>query len=147
MTSHTASKPTLHLISQAHLDPVWLWPWRDGFAEVLTTLQSAVDRLHTMLHGYLQAVCDDEGIAYKKKAMMSGLFSVIRSQHPAFADLGPREDEILQVLRRVNLAGATVVVASHDHDLALRFADRIVVLEHGKVRSDQRLRSAKSYVL
>ncbi len=35
----------LHLISNAHLDPVWLWPWRDGFAEVLTTLQSAVDRL------------------------------------------------------------------------------------------------------
>lgn len=36
----------LHLICQAHLDPVWLWPWPDGFAEVLTTLQSAVDRLH-----------------------------------------------------------------------------------------------------
>ena len=38
-------RPVLHIISQAHLDPVWLWPWRDGFAEVLTTLQSAVDRL------------------------------------------------------------------------------------------------------
>jgi alpha-mannosidase len=35
----------LHLISNAHLDPVWLWSWRDGFAEVLTTLQSAADRL------------------------------------------------------------------------------------------------------
>ena len=37
---------TLHVICQAHLDPVWLWSWRDGFAEVLTTLRSAVDRLH-----------------------------------------------------------------------------------------------------
>ncbi|MFZ2657283.1 MAG: glycoside hydrolase family 38 C-terminal domain-containing protein [Victivallales bacterium] len=40
-----ASRPIMHLISQAHLDPVWLWPWRDGFSEALTTLQSAVDRL------------------------------------------------------------------------------------------------------
>jgi len=37
-------RPTLHLISQAHLDPVWLWPVRDGIAEALTTMQSAVDR-------------------------------------------------------------------------------------------------------
>ncbi|MCC5846751.1 MAG: hypothetical protein JJU29_01550 [Verrucomicrobia bacterium] len=34
----------LHLVSQAHLDPVWLWPLRDGVAESLTTLQSAADR-------------------------------------------------------------------------------------------------------
>jgi len=47
MKDMTAGKrPVLHLISQAHLDSVWLWSWRDGFAEVLTTLQSAVDRLH-----------------------------------------------------------------------------------------------------
>lgn len=38
------AKKTLHLISQAHLDPVWMWPLRDGVAETLTTLQSAVDR-------------------------------------------------------------------------------------------------------
>lgn len=39
------TRPVLHLISQAHLDPVWLWPLRDGVAETLTTMQSAVDRL------------------------------------------------------------------------------------------------------
>ena len=38
-------RPILHLVSQAHLDPVWLWPLRDGVAEALTTCQSAVDRL------------------------------------------------------------------------------------------------------
>lgn len=37
-------RPVLHLISQAHLDPVWLWPLRDGVSEALTTLQSAIDR-------------------------------------------------------------------------------------------------------
>ena len=40
----TPVRPVLHLISQAHLDPVWLWPLRDGVGEALTTLQSAVDR-------------------------------------------------------------------------------------------------------
>jgi hypothetical protein len=63
---------------------------------------SAVDRLHTVLHGYLQAVCDDTGITYGKNTLMSGLFGLIRSQHPAFADLGPRREEILQVLRSMS---------------------------------------------
>jgi alpha-mannosidase len=38
-------RKVLHIISQAHLDPVWLWPWRDGCAEALTTMQSALDRM------------------------------------------------------------------------------------------------------
>jgi alpha-mannosidase len=38
------SRPVLHLICQAHLDPVWLWQERNGIAEILTTMQSAVDR-------------------------------------------------------------------------------------------------------
>lgn len=42
--SSSPSRRVLHLISQAHIDPVWLWPWSDGAAEVLTTVQSAVDR-------------------------------------------------------------------------------------------------------
>lgn len=32
----------LHLICQAHLDPVWIWPRRDGVSEALTTIASAV---------------------------------------------------------------------------------------------------------
>ena len=67
-----------------------------------TGATSAVDRLHTVLHGYLRAVCDDAGITYSRNTMMSGLFSLIRNQHPAFADLGPRKDEILRVLRSMS---------------------------------------------
>ncbi|NOZ26885.1 MAG: alpha-mannosidase [Chloroflexi bacterium] len=39
-------KITVHMIGQAHLDPVWLWRWTEGRAEALATSQSAVDRLH-----------------------------------------------------------------------------------------------------
>ncbi|HEY64282.1 MAG TPA: hypothetical protein G4O02_06885, partial [Caldilineae bacterium] len=38
-------KITVHMIGQAHLDPVWLWRWTEGRAEALATSQSAVDRL------------------------------------------------------------------------------------------------------
>ncbi len=40
------TKPIVHMIGQAHLDPVWLWPWTEGRAEALATSQSAVDRLN-----------------------------------------------------------------------------------------------------
>ncbi len=39
------SSKCLYLIPNAHLDPVWLWPWRDGYSEAHNTIQSAVDRL------------------------------------------------------------------------------------------------------
>lgn len=36
---------TLHMIGNAHLDPVWLWDWREGLQEALDTCWSAVARL------------------------------------------------------------------------------------------------------
>ena len=35
----------IHLIFNAHLDPVWLWPWNAGLDELLATCRSACDRL------------------------------------------------------------------------------------------------------
>jgi alpha-mannosidase len=31
---------TIHLIPNAHLDPVWLWDWREGFTEMVTTTRT-----------------------------------------------------------------------------------------------------------
>lgn len=36
---------TIHLIANAHIDPIWLWPWTAGLDEVLATCRSAADRL------------------------------------------------------------------------------------------------------
>ena len=36
---------TLHMIGNAHIDAVWLWPWEEGFAEVKATFASALDRM------------------------------------------------------------------------------------------------------
>ena len=36
---------TIHLIFNAHIDPIWLWPWQAGLDAVLATCRSACDRL------------------------------------------------------------------------------------------------------
>ncbi len=35
----------LHMIGNAHIDPVWLWQWQEGMAEVKATFRSALDRM------------------------------------------------------------------------------------------------------
>lgn len=36
---------TLFMIGNAHIDPVWLWQWQEGFHEVKATFRSALDRM------------------------------------------------------------------------------------------------------
>ncbi|HZC73091.1 MAG TPA: glycoside hydrolase family 38 C-terminal domain-containing protein [Jatrophihabitans sp.] len=36
---------TLHMIGNAHLDPVWLWPWQEGYQEARATFWSAIQRM------------------------------------------------------------------------------------------------------
>jgi alpha-mannosidase len=36
----------LHMIGNAHIDPVWLWQWQEGFHEVRATFRSALDRMN-----------------------------------------------------------------------------------------------------
>src|ERR687885_964312 len=35
----------LHMIGNAHIDPVWLWQWQEGYQEVRATFQSALERM------------------------------------------------------------------------------------------------------
>jgi len=38
-------KYTVHMIGNAHIDPVWLWGWQEGSQTIRATFQSAIDRL------------------------------------------------------------------------------------------------------
>ncbi|EAR50225.1 putative alpha-mannosidase [Oceanicola granulosus HTCC2516] len=40
-----AHQPMLHMIGNAHLDPVWLWRWQEGCAEAIGTCWAAIDRM------------------------------------------------------------------------------------------------------
>ncbi|TSA34747.1 MAG: alpha-mannosidase [Porphyromonadaceae bacterium] len=44
--SADASKYRFHMIGQAHIDPVWLWPWTEGISVVHSTFRSALDRMN-----------------------------------------------------------------------------------------------------
>ena len=39
------SDRVLHMVGNAHIDPVWLWQWPEGYQEVRATFQSAIDRM------------------------------------------------------------------------------------------------------
>ncbi len=41
---------TLHMVSNAHIDPVWLWQWQEGFHEVKATFRSVLDRMAECEH-------------------------------------------------------------------------------------------------
>ena len=40
------TKPAVHLICNAHLDPVWQWQWEEGCSEALSTFRSMADLLN-----------------------------------------------------------------------------------------------------
>lgn len=60
---------------------------------------SAVDRVHTGLHGFLRGACDEAEIEYEDDATATQLLKVLLNGHPALADLGPRTDEIKRMIR------------------------------------------------
>ena len=37
------SKKTIHLLCNAHIDPVWLWEWEEGAAAAISTFRTAAD--------------------------------------------------------------------------------------------------------
>jgi len=36
---------TVHMIGNAHIDPIWLWRWQEGYDEMVATSRSALDRM------------------------------------------------------------------------------------------------------
>jgi len=55
-----SAKKVIHLIPNAHLDPVYLWDWREGFNESMCTFQTMAEMLEndpelTFVHGEAQS--------------------------------------------------------------------------------------------
>ena len=51
----------VHLICNAHIDPIWQWDWQEGASAVLSTFQSAVNLAEK--HDYI--FCHNEVTVYK----------------------------------------------------------------------------------
>ena len=50
---------SMHMIGNAHLDPVWLWQWQEGYQEVKATFQSALDRMYETPDFVFTCACAD----------------------------------------------------------------------------------------
>ena len=37
--SENHGRPRIHLLSNAHIDPVWQWEWEEGAAEAISTFR------------------------------------------------------------------------------------------------------------
>ncbi len=44
--------------------------------------------------------------------------------------------EIMELLKAINMVGTTVVVVTHEHELAQRFSERVITIDHGEVVED-----------
>jgi hypothetical protein len=60
---------------------------------------SAVDRIHTALHGHMLDICAHAAIDIDPEAPVVNLFKVIREQHPAFAEMGEWDAEVKKIVR------------------------------------------------
>jgi hypothetical protein len=61
--------------------------------------ESAVDRVHTALHGHLGYLCEEAHIAYDREDTMVRLLKKLRQEHPRLRDLGTRDHDVGTVLK------------------------------------------------
>ncbi len=87
----TSRHVTFHLIANAHLDPVWLWDWRDGMNEALITTRTILELMEefpelTTIRGeaaFYQHVerHDPEAFALIKKYVKEKRWDVVGGTH------------------------------------------------------------------
>lgn len=64
-----------------------------------TGATSAVDRVHTLLHGYLKELCRQNMIAFNEDANITALFSQLRNNHPSFQNSRNNSPNIDRMIR------------------------------------------------
>ena len=67
------------------------------------------------------------------RALATGAGILIGDEPVSALDIGHRL-QVLEMLRQRSRAGQTVILVLHDLELALRFADQVVLLHGGKVQ-------------
>ena len=53
---------TIHLICNAHLDPIWQWTWDEGISSALSTFKSAAD----LADEFDYVFCHNEALLYEQ---------------------------------------------------------------------------------
>lgn len=79
---------------------------------------SAIDRVHTALHGFLLDVCERTGVHNKQESSLPALLKEIRNNHPAFMSDAVRRDEITKVLRSMGAIADSLSVLRNNASAA-----------------------------
>ncbi len=93
----------------------------ETFADAVLLLKergakSAMDRVHTFFHGFLLSVCRKSKFEFKKEEGITGLFKIIRENHPAFKD--NQSDAVNKIIRSLgSIIDALNPIRNH-HSLA-----------------------------
>jgi alpha-mannosidase len=73
-----ATRGPLHMIGNAHIDAVWLWPWQEGYQEARATFRAALDRIEEY-RDYV-FTCDSVGYLAWIEEHDPQLFAELRDQ-------------------------------------------------------------------
>lgn len=60
---------------------------------------SAIDRVHTALHGYLHSQCEDSDIKVEDSAKITELYKALRKSHPNLSGMSTWSEDIDRVLK------------------------------------------------
>lgn len=77
-SSSVPAAPVIHLLPNAHLDPVWLWDWREGLNEGLRTVRAMLDlmdefseltfvRGEAAIYRHIQQTCSTTWLRLRKR--------------------------------------------------------------------------------
>lgn len=79
---------------------------------------SAVDRVHTALHGYLKAVLDRASISYAADGSITQLYKILRTSHPDFSAAGARPQDVWKIVTSMAAAVDAVNVMRNRSSVA-----------------------------
>ncbi|ARZ73033.1 hypothetical protein CCR98_02180 [Stenotrophomonas sp. WZN-1] len=88
---------------------------------------SALDRVHTALHGYLLDVCAASGLTAIPTAPIGSLFKTIRNEHPSLVAMNKHDPQVDVVL--ASLAGAVTALNTLRNNASVAHPNQVLLRE------------------
>lgn len=129
--------PDNQLFSTTVREDVAFGPYNMGYSEREITRRTDQAIASVGIGNLAEKPPHNLSLGQKKKAAIAGLLSMnleLYAMDEPFSGLDPQSvDEFLEILNDLHRRGNTLVISTHDVDLAYAWADEIVILAEGRV--------------
>lgn len=88
---------------------------------------SALDRVHTALHGYLRDICARSQLVPTEDATVAQLFKAVRNEHPKFVAMNQHDPQVGNVL--ASLAGAVTALNTLRNNASVAHPNQVLLGE------------------